>query len=125
MKLSQKVAVVFLGIFFCLHYCTSCALDDLKPSGEVTVVSSQAETSESAAGCIVTLKIRNTGSAKIYKTTINLSVESDSKTYYTTTSSSVGIPKDCYIFMQTTINFKDAKEVPIENSAKIDSAYYE
>ena len=114
------VAMFAAALFF-----TSCSFFS-SPQASSEIISTYTNDSDEYHYLSVVIKVSNTGKKTIYQTVISLQADTNIRTYYKTTSSSLTIQPANSVFITVDFSFKDEKETDesekeawIEDSVKI------
>ena len=121
----KKLIIAVVAMFAAALFFISCSFFS-NPQAESTIISTYTNDSDEYHYLSTVIKVSNTGKKTIYQTVISLQADTNIRTYYKTTSSSLTIQPANSVFITVDFSFKDEKETDesekeawIEDSVKI------
>lgn len=121
----KKLMIAAVAMFAAALFFTSCSFFS-SPQASSEIISTYTNDSDEYHYLSVVIKVSNTGKKTIYQTVISLQADTNIRTYYKTTSSSLTIQPANSVFITVDFSFKDEKETDesekeawIEDSVKI------
>ena len=121
----KKLIIAVVAMFAAALFFTSCSFFS-SPQASSEIISTYTNDSDEYHYLSAVIKVSNTGNKTIYQTVISLQADTNIRTYYKTTSSSLTIQPANSVFITVDFSFKDEKETDesekeawIEDSVKI------
>lgn len=124
-RIAACAILVGLALAGAASVAAACSNPVLVPEAEVRIVSARGVTTDAESCLAVSLCVTVKGSLPLERFGITVRAESDRRSYWHTDIVAEEVPAGASVILETAMAFDSADEVYVEDSAVIESAWFE